>query len=154
MAKTAPVLPATIDSLLAKSGILIKRGEVWTYPGAENDPSGTNLTIPLEFVSGAVVDDALAKGDLVVRAADMLGTPTSVGKPSADGQPIRVVNMAQAGTSELGTETPPNSRPTHDAGRRIEPFDHDAGPVGLKQDQKPASGAPPAGAIAPVAPAK
>lgn len=110
--------PATVASLLEKGdGILIKRNGVWTYPSAPNDRSGTNLVLPIEFVSDAAVQEAIKAGDLVTKATDTMGAVTSVSKPAPDGATILVVNMMQAGSVEAATELPLNSRPTHDAGR-------------------------------------
>jgi len=113
-----PAAPATIESLLEKGdGVLVKRGGVWTYPNAPNDRSGTNLVMPVEFVSEAAVQEALTKGELAPTATTMTGAPMSVMKKPEGDVPVRILNMAQAGSVEAATEMPLNSRPTHDAGK-------------------------------------
>lgn len=136
-------VPATIETLLEKGGgVLLKRGLVWTYPGALNDPSGTNLKIPLESVPDAAVQEALSQGALVTRVADITGAPTSVARAPADGElPVRMMNVAEAGSVEMGTELPLNSRPTHDAGRKPD----SASPVvvtGSATEPKPVAASP------------
>ncbi|MGI3900533.1 MAG: hypothetical protein ACRYGP_28305 [Janthinobacterium lividum] len=119
-----PTVPATIASLLDKGdGVLTKRANVWTYPGAPNDRSGTNLVLPLEFVSEAAVQEALKKGEVVPRATDTMGVVVSIGRPATEGAPVRVINMMMAGSVEAATELPLNSRPTHDAGRNDKSVD-------------------------------
>jgi len=108
---------ATIDSLLGKGSVLVKRGSVWSYPGSPNDRSGTNLVMPLDYVTDAEVQEALASGNLVVAAVDTYGGVAAVKAKPAEGETVRIVNPALAGTAEAGTEIPVNSRPTHDAGR-------------------------------------
>ncbi len=120
----SPLEPATVASLLDKGdGVLMKRANVWTYPSCPNDRSGTNLVLPAEFVSEAAVQEALKSGDVVAKATDTMGVVTSVARPAAENAPVRVVNMMQAGSVEAATELPPNSRPTHDAGRSDRPVD-------------------------------
>jgi septal ring-binding cell division protein DamX len=104
----------SVRSLIKKGeGVLIKRNGVWTYPGCANDPSGTNLVLPLEHVSDAEVQKALSDGDL--RAA--MTTPTgAVSAVRLIEDETAVVSSGLAGTAELGTELPSGSRPTHDAG--------------------------------------
>lgn len=155
-----PAVPATIASLLEKGdGVLTKRANVWTYPGAPNDRSGTNLVLPLEFVSEAAVQEALKKGDVVARATDTMGVVTSVGRPAAENAPIRVINMMTAGSVDAATELPPNSRPTHDAGRSDRPVDVaqaqtavDTGKVPMPMVASTTGSAPPAAGpvIAPI----
>ena len=154
-----PAVPATIASLLDKGdGVLTKRAGVWTYPGAPNDRSGTNLVLPVEFVSEAAVQDALTKGDVVPRATDTMGVVTSVGRPSIEGAPVRVINMMLAGSVEAATELPLNSRPTHDAGRNDKPVDVakvqivlEAGKVPLPVMAASTGAAPSVAPVAPVA---
>ena len=117
MAKSTTTEVATINSLLAKGNVLVKRGSVWSYPGSPNDRSGTNLVMPLDYVTDAEVQEALASGDLVVAAVDTYGGVAAVKAKPAEGETVRIVNPALAGTAEAGTEMPVNSRPTHDAGR-------------------------------------
>lgn len=103
-----------VISLLRKGdGVLTRRGNVWSYPGSPNDLSGTNVVLPMEHVSDVAVQAALADG--VLRAA--------VVAPSGHVSAVRhiedettLVRAGLAGTAELGTELPPNSRVSHDAG--------------------------------------
>ena len=114
MAKTAP----SIAALMEKGyGVLVKRGPVWTYPGAPNDRNGTNLTLPVKSVTDVEVQAALASGDLVVRGTDVMGVTNAVAAKPEDGILVRVINPIHAGSVEVATELPPNSRPTHDAGK-------------------------------------
>ena len=94
-------------------GVLVKMGGVWTYPGAPVDLSGTNLKLPLEYVSDADVQDALRGGDLVAAVTDPFGHVTSVRISGGD---VIAVTAGLAGTAEMGTELPPNSRVENDAG--------------------------------------
>lgn len=107
----------TIEDLIAKEGILVKRNGVWSNPSEPLDPSGTNLKLPLNYVSANEVDAAIKDGSLVVAAAGADGMATAVALPAKEGEARRVIVPASiAGTAEAGTELPPNSRPTHDAG--------------------------------------
>jgi hypothetical protein len=108
----------TFQELAAKGdGVLVKRGNVWTYPNAENDRSGTNLVLPLEYVSDAEVKKALQEGHLHAATAQMGGEVLSVRLKGIGAAP-KVLNVVQAGTPEAGTELPPGSRVEHDAGKR------------------------------------
>ena len=111
-----PTGPATVDSLLEKGdGVLVKRENIWTYPNCPNDRSGTNLILPSEFVSDAAVQEVLVKGDLVTTTTGLTGATMAVmRKPEGDAPPVRLLNMAHAGSVEAATELPLNSRPTHD----------------------------------------
>ncbi|GGC70724.1 hypothetical protein [Chelatococcus reniformis] len=104
---------------LAKKGdgVLTRVGSVWTYPGCAIDPSGTNLRLPLEYVSDAEVKELLQAGDLVGVTQSVGGELLSVRLKGDDG--AVVLTTAQAGTAEAGTELPPGSRPTHDAGASV-----------------------------------
>ena len=140
--------PITIDQMLDKGdGILVRRGHVWTYPNAETDRSGTNLKLPVESVGDAIVQEAIKSGDLVPLVTDATGGIVSVTRKPAEGETVRVVNMAQAGTVELGTEVPLNSRPTHDAGRRPGEVD-----PAIAQGKVAPKAPKPSGPIAPAAP--
>jgi hypothetical protein len=97
-------------------GVLVKSGGVWTYPGAPLDTSGTNLVLPLEYVSDADVQAALAGGDLVSAVVDPFGAVTAV---RVSGGEVKAVTAGLAGSAEMGTELPPNSRVEHDAGRAV-----------------------------------
>jgi hypothetical protein len=95
------------------NGILVKRGTVWTYPGAEFDTSGTNLRLPTEYVSDADVQAALQDGSFMAAVTDPYGSVTSV-RVAAEG--VVAVTAGLAGTAEMGTELPVNSRVESDAG--------------------------------------
>lgn len=145
---------ATVESLLDKGqGTLIKRGTVWSYPGAPEDSSGTNLRVPLEVVSDAAVQDAIRDGFLVHKMVDSFGVATAVVRAPAEGETVRLVSLVQAGSVEAATEMPRGARPTHDAGRRLDKVDEerldaararilsDPAPVDLKGpgERKPAA---------------
>jgi hypothetical protein len=103
-----------LSALIKKGdGVLTKRGNVWTYPGAPNDMSGTNLVMPLEYVSDAEVQAALADGTLRAAVTNPTGFVSSV-RMMDDETPA--ITAGLAGTPEMGTELPPNSRVEHDAG--------------------------------------
>lgn len=139
-----PAVPATVESLLEKGdGVLVKRNGVWTYPNAPNDRSGTNLVMPIEFVSEAAVQEALTKGNLVPSATSVDGVPTSVVRKPEGDVPVRVFNMAHAGSVEAATELPLNSRPTHDAGKSDAPdvYEKPKGPE-MPKTIAPAPGSP------------
>jgi hypothetical protein len=107
----------TFAALAGKGdGILIKRGTVWTYPAAEIDRSGTNVQLPLEYVTDAEVQEALRGGELHPATTGPGGDVLSV--RLSDGDVKAAISVAQAGTPEAGTELPPNSRPSHDAGMK------------------------------------
>ncbi|SFJ68122.1 hypothetical protein [Methylobacterium brachiatum] len=96
------------------AGSLIKVSGVWSYPGAPVDSSGTNLRLPLEYVSDADVQEGLRDGTLVAAVNDPYGHVSAV-RIAQEG--VTVVPAGLTGTAEMGTELPPNSRPEHDAGR-------------------------------------
>jgi len=98
------------------AGSLIKVGGVWSYPGAPVDTSGTNLQLPVEYVSDADVQEALRDGTLVAAVNDPYGNVSAV-RIAQEG--VTVVPAGLTGTAEMGTELPPGSRPKHDAGRRV-----------------------------------
>lgn len=103
---------------LAKKGdgILVKRGSVWTYPTAEMDRSGTNIQLPVEYVSDAEVQEALRGNKMHPVTTSATGEVLSV--RITDGEAPAAISVVQAGTPEAGTELPPNSRPSHDAGMK------------------------------------
>ncbi len=104
-------------ALAAKGdGVLVKRGSVWTYPTAETDGSGTNIKLPVEYVTDQEVQQALRDGALVPATTETTGAPLSV-RIKTDDAPA-AISVAQAGTPEAGTDLPPNSRPSHDAGMK------------------------------------
>jgi hypothetical protein len=139
-AAAAPVAADDYRALAAKAdGVLVRNGSVWTYPGAPMDRSGTNLRLPLEYVTDETVQAALADGSLSPGVHDASGVIAV--RVTAEGMP-RAITMAQAGTSEAGTELPPNSRPEHDAARAT-PEEIEQGKLG------PAPGAVPSGATDP-----
>ncbi|WP_407529425.1 hypothetical protein [Methylobacterium oryzisoli] len=106
---------ADLQALADKGpGVLVKRGAVWTYPGAPVDSAGTNLQLPVEYVSDADVQEALSGGDLVAAVVDPFGVVSAV---RVAGGEVKAVTMGLAGSAEMGTELPPNSRVEHDAGR-------------------------------------
>jgi hypothetical protein len=105
---------ADLKTLAAKgNGILVKRGTVWSYAGADLDTSGTNLRLPVEYVSDADVQAALQDGSFMAAVTDPFGSVTSV-RLAADG--VVAVTAGLAGTAEMGTELPLNSRVESDAG--------------------------------------
>lgn len=107
----------TVKDLMKKGdGVLIKRGHVWTYPGCANDASGTNLVMPIEYVSDAEVQKALAGGELRAAITNPSGGVSAV-RLIDDGTAVMTSGMA--GTAEMGTELPPNSRVTSDAGAGV-----------------------------------
>jgi len=107
----------TFGTLASKGdGVLVKRGSVWTYPTAEMDRSGTNIQLPVEYVSDAEVQQALRDGKLQPVTTDALGAPLAVRVSDKDAP--EAITVVQTGTPEAGTELPPNSRPTHDAGMK------------------------------------
>jgi hypothetical protein len=99
------------------NGVLVRRGSVWSYPGAPNDASGTNLQLPAEYVTDVEVQEALRVGDLVAVTQTPANQVMSVRLKGKNGDPMAKISTVQAGTAEAGTQLPPNSRPTHDAGR-------------------------------------
>jgi hypothetical protein len=103
---------------LAKKGdgALVRSGSVWTYPGAEMDRSGTNLRLPVEYVTDAEVQEALGAGHLTASVHGLDGQVAAV-RVAKDGEGPTAIPMTMVGTSEAGTELPPNSRPTHDAAK-------------------------------------
>jgi hypothetical protein len=113
--------PATVDGILSKehaSGVLSKRGGVWAAPETPTDPSGTNLRLPTEYVSDEEVQKAIHDGSVVVIAIGSDSLPFAVRKKPEEGEVVMTMGAAQAGTAEAGTELPPNSRPSLDAGAR------------------------------------
>lgn len=98
------------------NGILVKRGTVWSYAGAELDTSGTNLRLPVEYVSDADVQAALRDGSFMAAVTDPYGTVTSV---RVAGEGVVAVTAGLAGTAEMGTELPVNSRVENDAGAGV-----------------------------------
>jgi hypothetical protein len=107
-----------VHELAAKGdGMLVRRGNVWSYPGASIDASGTNLHLPVEYVTDEEVQAALGTGDMfaVTRTAD--NQVLSVRIKDGDEDAPAVLTTAQAGTADAGTELPANSRPSHDAGK-------------------------------------
>jgi hypothetical protein len=108
---------ATFHDLAAKGeGVLVKRGDVWTYPAADRDRSGTNVVLPVEYVSDAEVQQAIRDGHVHPATTAPGGAVLSV--RVTDGEAGKAISVAQAGTPEAGTELPPNSRPSHDAGMK------------------------------------
>lgn len=97
------------------AGSLIKVGGVWSYPGAPVDVSGTNLRLPVEYLSDAAVQEGLRNGTLVAAVNDPYGNVSAV-RIAQDG--VIVVPAGLTGTGEMGTELPVGSRPEHDAGRQ------------------------------------
>jgi hypothetical protein len=104
-----------VTDLAAKAGgVLIRQGAVWTYPGAPMDPSGTNMRLPLEYVTDAQVSAALEANALVAATVAPGGFVTAV---QVAGDAVRpVVSTALAGTAEASTELRVGSRPSIDAG--------------------------------------
>jgi hypothetical protein len=124
-------------------GVLVKRGAVWTYPTAEMDPSGTNVRLPVEYVSDAEVQQALRDGKMHPVTTETTGAVLSV--RVTDGAAPAAISVTQAGTPEAGTELPVGSRPSHDAGMKRSSA-HDAERVAAAQSRQPARrglGAPP-----------
>jgi hypothetical protein len=114
---------ATVDGLLSKeggTGILSKhRAGVWAPPETPIDPSGTNLRLPIEYVSDEEVQKGIHDGSLVVITIGSDNLPYAVRKkPGEKDAVVMTVGAAQAGTAEAGTELPPNSRPSQDAGTK------------------------------------
>lgn len=108
----------SFEALAAKGdGVLVKRGDVWTYPTAEMDGSGTNLRLPVEYVTDTEVQEALRSGGLNPVTTLPSGAVMSV-RVKGDGEAPAAISVAQAGTPEAGTELPHNSRPSHDAGMK------------------------------------
>jgi hypothetical protein len=128
---------ATVDGILGKeggSGILAKRGGVWAAPETPIDPSGTNLRLPLEYVSEEEVQKGIHDGSLVVITIGSDNLPFAVRKKPEKDELVMTVNAAQAGTPEAGTELPPNSRPSQDAGTKRMTPDEAAKMVEALQD--------------------
>jgi hypothetical protein len=142
----------SLDDLLAKGeGVLSKRGNVWTYPGCLNDTSGTNLVLPLEYVTDVDVQKALSDGKLSAAVITPAGYVSSV-RLASEG--VAVVQAGLAGSAEMGTELPPNSRVASDAGAGVtKPADAERQVIdGLKAaTNKPPEAAP---AALPVEPAQ
>lgn len=125
---------ATYRDLASKGeGVLVKRGSVWTYPSCETDRSGTNIQLPTEYVSDAEVQQALRDGKAYPATTDGTGAPVFV--RVTDGDIPASISVVQAGTPEAGTELPPNSRPTHDAGMKPLTED-DAQPLAAQQTRQ------------------
>lgn len=104
----------TLKDLIKKGdGVLIKRNGVWTYPACANDPSGTNLVLPTEFVCDAEVTKALSEGDLRAAITSPTGTVSAVRLIDDE---TAVLSSGQAGSPEMGTELPAGSRVELDAG--------------------------------------
>ncbi|MCX4195112.1 hypothetical protein OMR07_05615 [Methylobacterium organophilum] len=97
------------------AGSLVKVSGVWSYPGAPVDSSGSNLQLPVEYVSDADVQEGLRDGTLVAAVNDPYGNVSAV-RIAQEG--VTVVPAGLTGTAEMGTELPPGSRPEHDAGRQ------------------------------------
>lgn len=116
---------ATVDGILGKeggSGVLSKRGGVWAAPESPIDNSGTNLRLPLEYVSEEEVQKAIHDGSVVVVAIGSDNLPFAVRKKPEEGEVVMTLPASQAGTAEAGTELPKNSHPSQDAGtKRITP---------------------------------
>lgn len=108
---------SAVHALIKKGdGVLVKRGNVWTYAGAPIDRSGTNLQLPEEYITEAEVHKLLASGELVAATHSAMHDVLSV-RLKNDGDAISITT-AQAGTADAGTELPRNSRPEQDAGAR------------------------------------
>jgi hypothetical protein len=113
--------PATVDGLLGKeggSGILSKRGSVWAPPEMPMDLSGTNLRLPTEYVSDEEVQKAIHDGSVVVVTIGSDNLPYAVRKKPGKDESVMTMQASQAGTAEAGTELPPNSHPSQDAGTK------------------------------------
>jgi stringent starvation protein B len=114
--------PATVDGLLGKEGggnILSKhRSGVWASPGTPIDLSGTNLRLPVEYVSDEEVQKAIHDGSVVVIAIGSDNLPFAVRKKPDKDEVVMTLSASQAGTAEAGTELPPNSHPSQDAGAK------------------------------------
>lgn len=98
------------------NGVLVKRGAVWSYAGAELDASGTNLRLPVDYVSDADVQAAIRDGSFMAAVSDPFGSVTAV---RLAGEGVIAVTAGLAGTAEMGTELPINSRVENDAGARV-----------------------------------
>ena len=117
-----PKAPAKPDSskvgpLAAKGGGNLVRhpgSGVWSYPGAPMDNSGTNVHLPVEYVTDAEVRAALDAGEL----HPIMGDGNSVRVRGSNNAPPIAISMAMAGSPEVGTELPIGSRPSHDAGMK------------------------------------
>jgi hypothetical protein len=112
---------ATVDGLLSKeggSGILSKRGGVWSTPETPIDPSGTNLRLPIEYVSDEEVQKAIHDGEVVVITIGSDNLPYAVRRKPEEGEVVLTMQASQAGTAEAGTELPKNSHPSQDAGTK------------------------------------
>lgn len=133
MAEKAP----TYSDLASKGdGLLVKRGSVWTYPSCDTDRSGTNVQLPTEYVSDAVVQEALRDGKLHPATTDGVGAPIAV--RVSGGETVAAVSVVQAGTPEAGTELPPNSRPSVDAGMKpADPEEVERAPAQSTRQAKP-----------------
>lgn len=104
-----------VRDLAAKGdGVLVRRGNVWTYPGCPTDPSGTNLKLPTEFVTDEQVQAAMGESVFVTTTVDPIGTARAIRLSGDDDAPV--MSTAQAGTAHAGTELPVGSRPELDAG--------------------------------------
>lgn len=106
-----------VRALAAKGeGKVIRhRSGVWTYPGCATDPTGTNVVYPTEYVREDRIRAALAGDAFVVAMMDVANEPVAIQLRLA-GSPFVPMSMARAGTADAGTELPPNSIPTRDAG--------------------------------------
>lgn len=119
----APAKPEKVDTAAARAlaekgdGVLTKVGNVWSYPGAPMDRSGTNLRLPVEFVTDAEVQAAIQAEEAHASVLGFGGEVSAVRFGEAG--TITAIGVHQIGTSEAGTELPPNSRPTHDAARAL-----------------------------------
>lgn len=91
-----------IKALAGKGdGVLTKVGSVWTYPGCPIDPSGTNLRLPMEYVSDADVQELLRDGSASAATLDASGNALAVRFDGAG----RAVTAAQIGTVDAATES-------------------------------------------------
>lgn len=111
----------TVEGLMGKeggSGILAKRHGVWAPPETPIDPSGTNLRLPVEYVSDEEVQKGIHDGNLVVITIGSDNLPYAVRKKPEKDEVVMTMGAAQAGTAEAGTELPPNSHPSQDAGTK------------------------------------
>jgi hypothetical protein len=77
---------------------------------------GTNLRLPVEYVTDAEVQEALGAGHLTASVHGFDGQAHGV-RIAKDANFPNALTLATVGTSEAGTELPPNSRPTHDAAK-------------------------------------
>jgi hypothetical protein len=105
----------SVKDLIEKGdGVLVRTHGVWSYPGAPIDQSAANLRLPVDHVSDAEVQQALAEESVVVAMTNTDGSPLVV-RLKGHG-PHRILSVAQAGTAEAGTELPVGASPPVDAG--------------------------------------